>query len=433
MKSLIYILSFTLFLFGCENKKKNETSQNDDWQQAEIAFKELKETLKIEKGKTWNYSLEGAVMLVNRKTRTIIANESDGFGNLTKRKNIFIGKLPDNIHIANTAFNWNGKDWSIIALPLPKTKEKRLNLLVHESYHRIQPKIGFDSLCAIQNKHLNSKNGRIYLKLELNALKKALSSEESEIHIKNALQFRWYRHQLFPNSKNAENSLEINEGLAEYTGSILSQRQDSELRKHYISQIDWFYTLPTFVRSFPYFTIPVYGYFMQKIDEKWNLQITKNTNLTDFISNFWKMETNELTEKDILELGKEYEITSIIKKETQRENKIIELKNKYKKMFLGDSIVEIELKKVNIAFNPSNIMPLDAMGTVYPNLRVTDDWGILDVDSCGALISSKRNKVIISRPNLVTDSVITGEGWKLKLKKTWKLDFIDNKYQVTKK
>ena len=377
--------------------------------------------------------MEGPLILVNRETRTIIANESDNSGELVKRKNLYIGKLPENIIIANTAFDWNGKRWTMVTLPLPETKEERLNLLIHESYHRIQPTIGFESLNEIQSVHLDSKNGRIYLKLELAALKKALGSNDPEIHIKNALLFRQYRYQIFPEAKKAENSLEINEGLAEYTGSILSQRKESDLKKHYISSIEWFYSMPTFVRSFPYFTIPVYGYFMQKSDKNWNLQINRATNLTDFMFEFWNVESRELTNEDILQIGKEYGINSVIEDETQREIKIAELKSKYIKTFLGDSVVLIGLENMNIGFNPSNIMPLDSFGTVYPNLRITDNWGILEVDSCGALMSPKWKKVTVSFPELITDTLISGKGWKLKLDNAWKLELIDNKYIMTKK
>jgi hypothetical protein len=367
------------------------------------------------------------------KQRNIIANESDNSGELTKRGNLYIGKLPENINIANTAFDWNGKRWTMVALPLPETKEERLDLLIHESYHRVQPLIGFDSLYEIQSVHLDSKNGRIYLRLELEALKKALGSNDPEIHIKNALLFRQYRYQILPEAKQAENSLEINEGLAEYTGSILSQRTESDLKEHYISKIDWFNTMPTFVRSFPYFTIPVYGYFMQKTDKAWNLQITNVTNLTDFMLRFWNVESQKLTNEEILKLGKEYRIDTVIENETQREIKIEELKNEYKQTFLSDSIVVIGLENMKIGFNPSNIMPLDSFGTVYPNLRITDNWGILEVDSCGALMSPEWNKVIISFPELITDTLISGKGWKLKIDKSWKLDLIDNKYIMTKK
>lgn len=432
MKITFIALTFVLF-YGCSNNVKNIEISKTDWNQAKAAFGELNEILKNENGQLWNHSLEGPLMLVNRETRTIIANESNKAGGLTKRENLFVGILPENTNIANTAFDWNGNRWTMVVLPLPETKEERLNLLIHESYHRIQPELGFESINEIQSIHLDSKNGRIYLKLELEALKKALSSNEPQRHIKNALLFRHYRYQNFPEAKQAENSLEIMEGLAEYTGSVLSQRKESDMKEHYISQIDWFYTMPTFVRSFSYFTIPVYGYFMQKTDKSWNLQIKRDDNLTDFISGFWNVEYQELTYEDILQLGMAYGIASIIENETQREIEKEELKSKYKQIFLSDSITEIGLENMNIEFNPSNIMPLDSFGTVYPNLRITDNWGILEVDSCGALMSPEWNKITISYPELITDSLILGSGWKLKLYKSWKLDLMGNKYIMTRK
>lgn len=422
-----------MLLSGCRSNVKNIEISETDWNQAKTAFNELNVALKTENGQLWNHSLKGPLMLVNRQTRTIIANESDNAGELIKRENLFVGKLSENINIANTAIDWNGKRWTMVALPLPETKEERLNLLIHESYHRIQPTLGFESLNEIQSTHLDSKYGRIYLTLELEALKKALSSNEPEIHIKNALLFRQYRYQNFPEAKKAENSLEINEGLAEYTGSILSQRKESDLTKHYISTIDWFYTMPTYVRSFAYFTIPVYGYFMQKTNDDWNQQITGETNLTDFISDFWGVKYQELTNEDILKLGAQYGIVSIVEKETRREVEKEELKRKYKKIFLSDSVVEIGLENMKIGFNPSNIMPLDSFGTVYPNLRITDNWGILEVDSCGALMNPEWNKVTISYPEIKTDTLISGRGWRLKLNNLWKLDKHDNKYIMTKK
>lgn len=432
MKTSFIIFSLFIF-FGCSNSRKSIVVPEADWNQAETAFNELNQALKEEGGRLWDCSLEGPLMLVNRETRSIIANESDNSGELIKRGTFYIGKLPDNINIANTAFDWNGKRWTIVALPLPDTKEERLNLLIHESFHRIQPAIGFDSLYESQNAHLDTKNGRIYLKLELEALKSALSSTTPEVHLKNALLFRHYRYHLFPEAKNAENSLELNEGLAEYTGSVLSQRNESDLKAHYISQINRFFTLPTFVRSFPYFTIPVYGYFMHQTDKKWNLGITKKTNLADYISHFYGIISSESNAEYIMELGAKYGIDSIADSETQIEVAKKKLIQKYKDIFLSDSIVEIGLENMNIGFSPSNIMPLDSYGTIYPNLRITDNWGILEVDSCGALMSPGWSMVTISYPEIITDSLVLGKGWKLKIYDTWKLSKINNKYRMTRK
>jgi hypothetical protein len=432
MRTTLIILTF-IILWGCNNNKKSIVISDSDWKQAETAITELKEAFKYEKGQTWNHSLEGALMLVNRDTRTIIANEPDNLNELIRQKSLYIGKLPENINIANTAFNWNGKRWTLVALPLPETKEERLNHLIHESFHRIQPTIGFDSLSETQSVHLDSKNGRVYLKLELEALKKALKSNTPDIHIKNALLFRQYRYKIFPEAKNAENTLEIIEGLAEYTGSVLSQREESELKAHYYSNIDLFYSMPTFVRSFAYFTIPVYGYFMQQTNKKWNLQITKDTNLSDFIYTFFGVTQKGISSEEIIKLGKDYGIDTILKNETEREQKREALTKTYKDIFVGDSIVIIDLENLSIGFNPSNIMPLDSYGTVYPTLRITDNWGILEVDSCGALMSPEWDMVTISYPELITDTIASGKGWKLKINNSWELRKYDNLYRMTKK
>ncbi len=431
MRTSIIILTL-IILCGCGSKKQNTEVSENDWNQATLAFRELNEVLTTENGQTWKYSLQGPLMLVNRESRVIIANEKDTANELSKQGALYVGQLPESINIANTAFDWKGKHWTMVALPLPETKAERLSLLIHESFHRIQPIIGFDSVHEVPSVHLDTKDGRIYLKLELEALKRALTTNQPDMHIKNALLFRQYRYNLFPEAKKAENSLEILEGLAEYTGSILSQRSDSNLKEHYVSQIDWFYSLPTFVRSFAYFTTPVYGYLMHQTDENWNLQITKDTNLSEYMFAFFDVSQQTCTKEAIMQLGADYGIDSIIDLETQREIKKELLKRSYRNTFLSDSVVEIGLEKMSIGFNPSNIMPLDSLGTVYPNLRITDNWGILEVDSCGALVSPSWDKVTISYPEIITDTLIVGRGWRLKLNNEWKLDKADIQYQMKK-
>ena len=187
-----------LYLIACNS---NTAVQNKipavDLEKAGSAFAELKDALKNDNGKLWNYKLDGPILLINRDTRMIIANEQDAKGELKKQGAYYIGKFPENMNIANTAVNWLGKRWTMVALPLPETKEDRLNLLIHESFHRIQPLIGFDSLIDLQNDHLDTREGRIFMKLELEALKKALTSEKPDDQIKDALLFREYRQQLF--------------------------------------------------------------------------------------------------------------------------------------------------------------------------------------------------------------------------------------------
>ncbi len=433
MRKMVFVTTIIAFIGFSANKDKEIKVSENNYNQAKLAFSELKEVLKKDNGRLWDYPLDGGILLINRETRTIIANESDTNNELVKYKDYYIGKFPDNLNIANSSVDWNNRLWTMVAFPLSELKAERLNILIHESFHRIQPLIGFDSINEIQNTHLDTKQGRIYLKLELEALKQALNSDKPEEHITHALLFRQYRYQVFPEAKISENSLEIKEGLAEYTGAILSGRSAIDLKKHFGSAIDWFYTFPTFVRSFAYCTIPIYGFFIQHADDAWNLKINKHTNLTDFILEFYKAKRSNISEKEILWIGKGYSMDSIIKVEQIRELQQVEQIKKYKQHFLGDSIIKIRLENMRIGFSPSNLIPLDSFGTVYPNLRITDNWGILEVDSCGALVSSDWMFVTISYPNLITDTLIQGKGYKLKLNKQWILHKENQRFELIKK
>lgn len=427
------LICIIILIGGCNSTKKEKIiASENDMKQSGIAFSELEQILKNDGGRLWNHNLYGPILLINRETRIIYANEQDELGELKKQGALFIGKFPENRNIGNSVTEWNGKLWAMVGFPLREIKEDRLSELIHESFHRIQFEIGFDSLSEKQNSHLDTKEGRIFLKLEMEALKKALQSENPEAHIKNALLFRHYRQQLFPGSDISENSLEINEGIAEYTGSILCGMNNSDLQKHYSAQIDLFFTMPTFVRSFAYFTIPIYGYYMKHKDYYWNQKITRETNLTKFISGFFNVSYTKSDPEKVLIIGKSYNLDSISKFEEKREGIRLGLIKKYKAQFLGDSVLTIMLEKMEIAFNAKNAMPLDSFGTVYPNLRITDNWGILDVDSCSALVSPDWNFVTISYPKRISDSLITGEGWKLKLNKGWKLEKKNLKYILTK-
>lgn len=69
---------------------------------------------------------------------------------------------------------------------------------------------------------------------------------------------------------------------------------------------------------------------------------------------------------------------------------------------------------MNVSFDPRNIIPIEDKGTVYPNIRVTDLWGILTVEN-GALMSSNWDKISISNPARTEDKKIFGDGWILEL------------------
>lgn len=76
---------------------------------------------------------------------------------------------------------------------------------------------------------------------------------------------------------------------------------------------------------------------------------------------------------------------------------------------------------MNVSFDPRNILPLEDHGTVYPNIRVTDLWGILEVTN-GALMSPNWDKISVSKPIQFNEKEITGDGWKLQLNENYAVE-----------
>jgi len=384
----------------------------------------------------WAKDLYGPILLVNPNTRQLYANFSDTAGILKQVGEIYSGILSNDINIANTTINWNGRCWAMIMLSLPVNKQDRINLLAHELFHVIQPSLGF-LLFNTENNHLDQKDGRIHLRLELEALKKAIQTTnelERKTHLTNALTFRKYRYTLYPGADTTENLLELNEGIAEYTGSVISGRNKKQSIEHFVQSINYFLSNPTFVRSFAYQTIPIYGFLLSDIKNDWNKEITIKTNLTVyFIKAFDISLPNDLKKTTDLILN-QYNGDVIISEEITREEKTKKLVAEYKSRFITQPHFELLFEQMNMSFDPRNIIPIEDNGTIYPNIRVTDNWGILTVEN-GALMSSNWDKISVTVPIKNENRNISGEGWTLELTDGYSVikDESTGNYKLTKK
>ncbi len=384
----------------------------------------------------WDADLYGPLLLVDPNSRQLFANFPDTVGTLTQSGKIYSGILPSKINIANTAIDWNGRRWAMIMLPLPINKQERINLMAHELFHVIQPRLGF-KLFNTENNHLDQKDGRIYLRLELEALKKAVQTthkSEKKAHLTNALAFRQYRYLLFPEANVTENLLELNEGLAEYTGFIISGRNRKQVSEHFVQSINSFLNNPTYVRSFAYQTTPVYGYLLDNIQKGWNRKITINVNLTDYFLKAFAISLPDNLKKTIDLNFNQYNGKAIISEESTREEKTKILIAEFKSKFITQPHFELVFEQMNVSFDPRNIIPIEDKGTVYPNIRVTDNWGILTVEN-GALMSSKWDKISITVPLKMENKNISGNGWTLELNEGYSvtIDEITGNYKLIKK
>ena len=378
----------------------------------------------------------GPILLVNPKTREIFANYPDGGGALQRDGNVYHGTLPAYVNIYNTITDWNGREWAMVMLPLPDNKQDRIDVMAHELFHVAQASLGFGGYSP-DNSHLDDKNGRILMRLEIEALRKALESTSTydmRKHVLNAMIFREYRYTLFPQGKITENLLELNEGLAEYTGVMVANRTREEALYHFERYINASVKFTTLVRSFAYVTIPIYGYLLQQSDKYWNKRITSQTNLADFfIQDFGLTLPSDLPSVE-RSIEDSYDGALIRAEETNRQTARETQVEKYRDEFVNRPHFEIGLENKRIQFDPTGVIPLDDKGNVYVKIRIVDNWGILDVQN-GALLSPHWDKITVGNPTNVDGNNVSGDGWTLQLYEPYTIieDYNTGNYSLTKR
>jgi hypothetical protein len=249
-------------------------------------------------------------------------------------------------------------------------------------------------------------------------LEKALESPttaKAQIHIAHALSFRNMRYHIYPGADTSENQLELNEGLAEYTGLMISNRTHEATVLHFKQKLAAFLSDPSFVRSFAYQTIPAYGYMLQTVKKHWNLDIHANTNLTRYFITAFHIQTMEDSTAVTDIIAALYEGKAIMAAETERETKFKKLLAVYKARLVDSPHLEIHFEQMNVSFDPRNVLAMEDLGMVYPNIRISDNWGILTVTD-GALMSPGWDKIAVAMPLTFENNNVSGNGWQLSLK-----------------
>jgi len=366
----------------------------------------------------WNINLNGPMILIDPFTRKIYASEQDSLGTLTYNNSIYTGTFPKSINISGAWVEWNGKVWAMLPFPFPEgtTIKDGVGYLCHELFHRAQKKLGFVFPNEELSNHLDTKEGRIFLRLEIEALRKAIESEnreEMENHLKNAVIFRSYRYVLYPESKRKENLLELNEGITQYTTVILQSLSKEETVAYFKKVSDIFINGSTYVRTFAYHTIPAYGYLLRPQNKYWNQQISLQTNLTDFFIKEFGINLPENIKEEVEKIRNDYNGKKIFEEEEAREKKLLIEKKQFIQTLISDPHLEIEIRGNKMSFDPSNVIPLEGKGTVYNGtVRWSDKWGILEVRN-GLFLDENDSKICVTFPKEVVNKYAKGNDWEL--------------------
>jgi hypothetical protein len=414
--SLVLVFSFTAIPFA------TQTPQPIPFDGAQKDFAEAQALCGADSGKLWGVSLCGPILLVDPDSRVLVANQPDGQGALIRQGEVYTGILPKSENFANTATDWSGTHWTEMMWPLPDERSRRDTLMLHELFHRIQDKLSFAPMRNASNVHLDTLDGRYTMLLEYRALSQALtaSDDKRRAAIADALLFRADRYHLFLKAAADEKVLEMNEGLAEYTGVRLGNPQPTEAEAAALRDLHNQAKVPSLVRSFAYATGPAYGLLLDRYRPDWRTALQTGQTLSEVLQSTLKLTFPIDLEKATRQQALRYDGVALHATEAERESKRQAQLTLYRSQFIDGSTLTIPLQKMSVQFDPRTLQPLDAIGTVYPEIRISDVWGILEV-SKGALVKGEWGSVVISAPIDTTGSPIKGNGWTLELKSGWKL------------
>jgi hypothetical protein len=376
-----------------------------DSERAQVYFKEVSALCERDGGRLWGMSLCGPMVIADAITRTRATSEPAPDG-----------EAPPTLGYANAAIDWGGKRWSAYVWQFipPDDPGSRQQLMLHELFHRIQPALRLMPMDG-DNGHLDTSDGRYWLRLEWRALLQALRSSgaDSRRAIGDALAFRMERRRRIPTAAENERVDEIREGLAEYTGIAAWASSPEQARIAAMSRLASAGSQTSFVRTFAYASGAGYGILLDTWSPGWTRRIQVTSDLGDLLMQAAQVKPSP----DLDAAARRYDAADVRAGEDLRErirqNAIAELRRR----FVDGPVLTMPAAGTATADN-RDATTIPGAGTVLREIRLTAAWGHIDATG-GALRSADGSTLIVPAPASVEGSLLKGDGWTATINRGW--------------
>jgi hypothetical protein len=360
---------------------------------ARTAQAELQAMCDADRGRLWGRSVCGPLVFAEQRTRDAV-QLADGNATATH--------VPDSIGIANTGVDWDGRRWTMVMWPLSQYTISRRVLLAHESFHRIQKELGLPTTNPA-NAHLDTAEGRYWMRMEWRALARALAGDERAVA--DALTFRAKRRALMANAAEEERLLEMNEGLAEHTGFALAIPHVRERIAPLVKKLANAEKSETFARSFAYASGPAWGALLEMRDGRWTRRVKAKDDFGDLFREIRPVfVTGEVR-------SAEYGGEALLAEELARAERKRALMAKLEATFINGPVLTLPLEQMQFTFDPNHVQPFGDRGSVYETLEVRDVWGKIVVREGGGWITSDFKRLIVPAGRAGYELTLN-EGWK---------------------
>lgn len=399
-------------------------------------FRQIEGVCNEDNGKLWGQNLYGPLMFVDRTTRRIVANEPDKEGLLKQKDGIYTGSYPKELIINNTAITYGGTLFGMAPLPNEDDEYRIISRGLHCLFHRFQNTINYN-FSGSNTPNMEERRARIWLKLEWSALRKAIESEgeAQKVAIRDALIFREANHELYQQYVTDEIRFENYEGLATFTSIKIAAKSREEFNTRLMENLDRIYSYLSYSRSYGLIHGALYATLLDLKGFNFKEIVSENTDLGGLVMELYDIKLPEVCRDVAGSLSLNYDIDKIYKEENLREKEIQEYINKQLSTFVEKPVVYIELESPYFDFEPEDIQPLGPEGTLYKQIRISDNWGKLTVDKRGEGCLMSNNFKFLRVPAKgynINKNHIEGDGWDLILNNGWEVISVDENYFLRK-
>jgi hypothetical protein len=297
----------------------------------------------------------------------------------------------------------------------PDDRYLRGRLFIHELHHRVQPQLG-QMIGGASNDHLDTLEGRYWLRLEWRALAAALGSSgpARAAAIGDALAFRASRYALFAQAAESEHADEIREDLASYTGTVVASASATDAVADAITQLNEAHRMPTFVRTFAYPSGAAYGVLLDTYAPGWTRRLRP---ATEDLGTLLLQASGSRPAGDAQASAARYGSGELRTEEERRDAEQARRVAELRQRFVDGPILIVPRGK-GAMLNTTGATPIPGTGTVLFEYRVTAPWGTLESRG-GILEAADGLSLRLPLPYRAEETTLVGDGWQITLAEGW--------------
>ena len=386
-----------------------------DQQRAQEFFEEARALCARDGGRLWGVSLCAPMVIGDARTQTFATSQPPPSAPRPK----LIGLLNGPIKWGDTM--WAALSWETIANWPARTRGEAF---LHESFHIVQLSTGIATPdparvgpnVRSENEHLDAVDGRYWLRLEWRALARALreSGEARTQAVREALAFRQARHARFPDYVASEYALDINEGLASYTQTVLAAPSEADAIARALELLAGAEEGESFVRTFSYTSGPAYGLLLDAASPGWPRRMRVGDEPAVLLMRALDVQPVADVAAAAARYGGAELRAAEERRERQRQARIAELRRRF-----VDGPVLVMPGGGGGYTDSHGAVVIPDVGTIwFGAYRVTGPWGKLEAAK-GVLVSTDGRTRRLPAPVRSDGTTWSGDGWTLEVAPGW--------------